>query len=331
MDFSFALLTWFQENARKLPWRESSDPYAIWLSEIMLQQTRVVAVIDYYQRFLKELPEISDLAGCEEDVLLKLWQGLGYYNRARNLQKAAQQIMTEHGGVFPRDYASIRKLSGIGDYTAGAIASTAFSLPYPAVDGNVFRVFSRLKGDFTDISTKEMKEKVAQWVMAEMPRQLPREFNQGLMELGATVCLPNGSPLCEKCPVSRHCACFGTEMWRELPVKPSKKPRKQVFLSVYVLRCGEKIALRRREDKGLLAGLWEFPHWAESVPETLEKAEEFGSGKHIFTHIEWFMTGYTLEVEDMSLFPQDWHWVTEAERNEKYAIPSAFAWVEEKL
>ncbi|MFI3254230.1 MAG: A/G-specific adenine glycosylase [Eubacteriales bacterium] len=329
-NFSFLLLTWFQENARKLPWRETKDPYHIWLSEIMLQQTRVVAVIGYYQRFLEELPTISALAKCEEDVLLKLWQGLGYYNRARNLQKAAIEIMTNHGGVFPQAYEDIRKLSGIGDYTAGAIASTAFALPYPAVDGNVFRVFSRIKGDNTDISTPEMKKRVSAWVREEMPPSFSGDFNQSLMELGAVVCIPNGEPLCKTCPVSKDCACYGSEKWRELPVKPSKKPRKEEFLKVYLVEWQGKIALRKRPEKGLLAKMWEYPHYAGEIPDFFHKAEEFGRGKHLFTHITWHMTGYSLKVEDISPFPQEWHWVTAQEMAEKYPLPSAFAWVKEK-
>lgn len=330
--FSFQLLSWFQENARKLPWRETSDPYKIWLSEIMLQQTRVAAVVGYYQRFLERLPTISALAECPEDELMKLWQGLGYYNRARNLQKAAVQMMEEHGGVFPQDFDSIRALSGIGDYTAGAIASTAFSLPFPAIDGNVFRIMSRICLDEGDISTPAMKKRVRDWVMAEMPLQFVGNYNQALMELGAVVCLPNGAPLCDICPVSGHCGCFGTEKWRDLPVKPQKKPRKLEHRQVFVVHSHGKVALRQRPKKGLLAGLWEFPHYLdeEELPPYLEKSQEIGHGKHIFTHIEWRMRAFSIEMEENDL-PEPWIWVTRQEIQEIYSIPSAFRWVLELL
>lgn len=332
-DFSLSLLLWFQREARDLPWRRSADPYCVWLSEIMLQQTRVQAVLGYYQRFLAELPTISHLADCEEDLLLKLWEGLGYYNRARNLQKAARQIVSEHGGKFPGDYASIRALAGIGDYTAGAIASTVFGLPYGAVDGNVYRVFSRLKGDFTDISSKEMKQRVSAWVLEEMPLEYPGVFNQALMELGAMVCRPNGEPSCESCPVTAFCACYGNEMWRDLPVKPSKKPRKEVSLEVYVLRHQGKIALRKRDSQGLLAGLWEYPHWisGEPLPEYLAGAKEFGRGRHLFSHIQWDMVGYVVDFTELPPVPSQWLWLSEEERRTSYSVPSAFSFVEQYL
>lgn len=264
---------------------------------------------------------------------MKLWQGLGYYSRARNMQKAAQQVMAEHGGEFPREYEKIRALAGIGDYTAGAIASTVYNLPYPAVDGNVFRVFSRLKGDGTDISTGEMKKKVSAWVLSEMPLDFTGLYNQALMELGATVCLPNGAPRCDICPVSGFCACFGSEKWRDYPVKPSKKPRKVEKLSVFLLWHDGRIALRRRPEKGLLAGLWEFPHYPQEgdLPEFLGESRKIAVGKHIFTHILWEMVGYSLEISDISLCPSDWHWVSVEELEEKYALPSAFGWLAEKL
>ncbi len=323
--FTLSLLLWFGENARDLPWRRSSDPYHVWLSEIMLQQTRVVAVLEYYRRFLAELPTISALADCDEEVLMKLWQGLGYYNRARNLQKAARQIMEDHGGIFPCEYEKIRSLAGIGDYTAGAIGSTVYNLPYPAVDGNVFRVMSRICGDFGDISSKEMKKRTADWVLEHMSRDFAGLFNQALMELGAVVCLPNGEPLCKKCPVSRYCACFGSELWRDLPVKPSKKPRKVEHRRVYVLKSGDLIALRQRPAKGLLGGLWEYPHCLAEEEFPVEGAE-FGRGVHIFSHIEWHMTGFLAKIP-LEALPEGCIWATEEELRSRYAVPSAFSFV----
>ncbi len=332
-SFAMALLLWFQDNRRALPWRESANPYHVWLSEIMLQQTRVQAVLGYYQRFLAELPTIEALAHCEEDLLLKLWEGLGYYNRARNLQKAARQIVEQHGGRFPERYEEIRALSGIGDYTAGAIASTVYGLPYPAVDGNVYRVYARLYGDFTDISSPEMKKRVYAWVQEEMPKDYSGVFNQALMELGAMVCRPNGEPFCEGCPVRSFCASQDTELWRDLPVKPSKKPRKQVSLGVYVLQHQGKIALRKRGEGGLLASLWEYPNWVhgEELPSYLQGAIQFGSGRHLFTHVQWEMEGYFLSLEDRSGLPQEWIWVTEEERRDLYSVPSAFSFVGDYL
>lgn len=332
-SFAMALLLWFQDNRRALPWRESAEPYHVWLSEIMLQQTRVQAVLGYYQRFLAELPTIEALANCHEDLLLKLWEGLGYYNRARNLQKGARQIMECHGGEFPQRYEDIRALSGIGDYTAGAIASTVYGLPYPAVDGNVYRVYARLYGDFTDISTPDMKKRVYAWVQEEMPQDFAGVFNQALMELGAMVCRPSGAPSCGDCPVHGYCDSAGTELWRDLPVKPSKKPRKQVSLKVYVLQHQGKIALRKREAQGLLASLWEYPNWEteEDLPSYLQGAKYFGSGRHLFTHVQWDMEGYFLDLEDRSSLPEHWLWVGEEEREGLYSVPSAFSFVKDYL
>ena len=220
------LLQWYRENARVLPWRSDPTPYHVWISEIMLQQTRVAAVLDYYRRFLAELPTVADLAAVEEDRLMKLWQGLGYYNRARNLQKAARQIMEDHGGVFPDTYEAIHALSGIGDYTAGAISSIAFGIPEPAVDGNVLRVVARITGDDGDIMKPDTKARMGAALKRVMPVDAPGDFNQALMELGATVCLPNGAPLCDQCPAKEFCVARLTERTGELPVKAAKKARR---------------------------------------------------------------------------------------------------------
>lgn len=336
-QFTFPLLKWYQENARDLPWRNNSNPYHVWLSEIMLQQTRVVAVLDYYARFLEELPTIEDLAQCPEERLMKLWQGLGYYNRARNLQKAANQIMEEYGGVFPRDFQDMLGLSGIGEYTAGAIASSVYGSPHPAVDGNVLRVITRFIADYGDITTSATKKEVSAWVMEQMPLNHVTAYNQALMELGATICLPNGAPLCEKCPVSPHCASKIEEKWREIPVKKSKKPRRIESRQVFLIYRGDEVAIRKRESKGLLAGLWEFPHdLEEESPWTGWNFQEepifLGTGSHIFSHIEWNLQIYRkIFPEDQGDFPEDWVFVSKQSLKETYAIPSAFSSVLEHM
>ena len=254
------LLLWYREHARVLPWRSDPTPYHVWISEIMLQQTRVAAVLDYYRRFLQAAPTVADLAELPQEQLMKLWQGLGYYSRARNLQKAALQIMQLHGGVFPNAYKDIRALAGVGDYTAGAISSIAFHQPVPAVDGNVLRVTARICGDDGDISTPAMKKKVTQALEEIIPLDAPGDFNQAMMELGATVCLPNGAPLCERCPAAAFCRAFQEGRTGELPVKAAKKARRLEARTVYLLFYENHVALRRRPDKGLLAGLWEYPN-----------------------------------------------------------------------
>ncbi|MCI9403269.1 MAG: A/G-specific adenine glycosylase [Oscillospiraceae bacterium] len=319
------LLAWYRENARVLPWRSDPTPYHVWVSEIMLQQTRVAAVLDYYKRFLEVLPTVKDLAECPEDRLMKLWQGLGYYSRARNLQKAARQVMADFGGTFPDTFDAIRTLSGVGDYTAGAISSIAFGRAVPAVDGNVLRVVSRLTLDRRDVTKPETKKDITAALQRTMPREAPGDFNQALMELGATVCLPNGAPLCEKCPARDFCAAHRAGAELDLPVKSLKKERRVEERTVWLIFREGKVALRKRPDKGLLAGLWEYPNEREGSPCPVTGKEEFAaSGKHIFTHIEWHMTAYTLEAESDAL-PPGWVWADKAALRELYSLPSAFA------
>ena len=249
------LLQWYHENARTLPWRSDPTPYHVWVSEIMLQQTRVAAVLEYYRRFMEALPTVADLAAVEEDKLLKLWQGLGYYNRARNLQKAARQVVEDFGGTFPGDYETLLGLSGVGEYTAGAIASIAFGQPVPAVDGNVLRVVSRLTGDGSDITKPETKKRMWADLKAVIPVRSPGDFNQAMMDLGATVCLPNGAPLCEKCPAADFCRARLEGRTGELPYKPPKKARRVEDRVVFLLFHEGKVALRQRPKKGLLGAL----------------------------------------------------------------------------
>lgn len=335
------LLLWYRENARDLPWRSRPTPYRVWVSEIMLQQTRVAAVLDYYRRFLEAAPTPAELADLPEERLMKLWQGLGYYSRARNLQKAARQIMGEFGGVFPNTYASIRSLAGVGDYTAGAVASIAFGLPVPAVDGNVLRVTARVCGDDGDITAAAMKKKVAQALSQVIPLDAPGDFNQAMMELGATVCLPNGAPLCEKCPAAGFCRAYQEGRTGELPVKAAKKARRIERRTVYLFYHGDCVALRRRPDRGLLAGLWEFPNelaggedWPARWGLSPRGLERMGTGRHVFTHIEWHMTALAGEVDAPDL-PEGWVWAGRTALRDTYAVPNAFrfadGWVAGRL
>lgn len=329
-EMTLPLLQWYQEHARVLPWRTDHSPYRVWVSEIMLQQTRVAAVIGYFERFMEALPSIEDLARVPEDELLKLWQGLGYYNRARNLQKAARQIVSDYGGSIPADYEKIRALAGIGDYTAGAISSIAFGIPVPAVDGNVLRVLARVLGDGSDIARQETKDAARALLLDVIPRNAPGAFNQALMELGATVCLPNGVPLCPSCPVRECCLAYREGRTGELPFKAPKKARRIEERTVYLIFHGGKVALRKRPGKGLLAGLWEYPNEAAGERDWLERwgiraAEERdgGKGKHIFTHIEWHMEGNCVTALEDEL-PEGWVWAGKWELERVYAVPNAF-------
>ena len=333
-QMTMPLLKWYQENARVLPWRSEPTPYRVWVSEIMLQQTRVAAVIGYFERFMAALPEVADLAQVPEDELMKLWQGLGYYNRARNLQKAARQIMEEHGGQFPQTYEEIHALAGIGDYTAGAVSSIAFGIPVPAVDGNVLRVISRILGDERDISLQSTKDAVREQLLEVIPKEFPGNFNQALMELGATVCLPNGAPLCDGCPVRDYCVARAEERTDELPRKAPKKGRKLEQRVVYLLFHQGKVALRKRPKKGLLAGLWEYPNVEDSESAPLEHWQITGRelerglrGKHIFSHIEWHMEAVAVEADTDEL-PEGWVWAGKQELEQIYAVPNAFRFVE---
>ena len=324
------LLPWYRENRRELPWRADREPYHIWLSEIMLQQTRVEAVKGYYRRFLEKLPTVEALANCDDGELHKLWEGLGYYRRVRNLKKAAQEIMSTYQGQFPTDYNAIRALPGIGDYTAGAISSIAFGAPTPAVDGNVLRVLARLRSDRECVDLPAHKRRVR----AELEKVYPAgedagAFTQALMELGATVCLPNGAPKCESCPLKDLCG----KSWADHPVRQARRPRRLEEKTVFILRCGDSYALCRRPDEGLLAGLWQFP----DAPGYLEPEEALahleGLGlrpadiramvqrHHIFTHIRWDMRGYYITVAEPA---GGFVWMTGAQIRDRAALPTAY-------
>lgn len=325
------LLPWYEANKRDLPWRHSGDPYHIWLSEIMLQQTRVEAVKGYYARFLTHLPTIGDLAACEDEKLHKLWEGLGYYSRVRNLKKAANVIMTQFGGVFPTEYADVISLPGIGAYTAGAICSIAFNRKTPAVDGNVLRVYARLMNDPTPIDKPSFRKKVQEELADVYPTQAGA-FTQALMELGATLCGPNRAPECGQCPLKEICAGYRMGTAASLPVRPEKKEKRVEHLTVFILHCDGAYALEKRPPTGLLAGLWQFPN----VPGTLELADAIDAlsqlglsvkgvcrqveRQHIFTHIRWEMRGFYLDVGEKT---EMYCWMTPEEIQKTAALPTA--------
>ncbi len=325
------LLDWFQKNKRLLPFRQEPSAYHIWVSEIMLQQTRVAAALPYYERFIAALPDPAALAACEPDELRRLWQGLGYYNRVNNMQKAARVVCERYGGALPADYAALRALPGIGDYTAGAIASIAFGIPAPAVDGNVLRVFARLYDDDNDITKPETKRLFTQRVLDQMPKDAPGPYNESLMELGALVCLP-GSPRCLACPLVSLCRGFAAGRAAELPVKPAKKAKTVQPVTVALVESPAGLLLQRRPECGLLAGLWQpaafegaldrqalaaalaqvgvQPVWGEALP----------PARHVFTHRIWQMNGWRAAAPAVPL-PEGWAWGTAAD----HPIPSAFA------
>ena len=327
-----ALLPWYEENKRDLPWRRDREPYHVWLSEIMLQQTRVEAVKGYYARFLSANPTIEVLAACDDDALHKLWEGLGYYSRVRNLKKAAQVIMEEYGGVFPGEYAQVRALPGIGDYTAGAICSICFGQPTPAVDGNVLRVMARITDNATPIDLPARKKEVQQQLAEIYPAEAGA-FTQALMELGATLCGPNKKPDCESCPCRDFCLGHKRGTAEGLPVKSPKKGRREEDITVFILRCGDAYALEKRPEAGLLAGLWQFPNipgrldgpkavrWASEQGLKPRDIRRIAQKKHIFTHIQWNMTGIYLETGEK---PDRFQWFSEEEVNTKAALPTAF-------
>lgn len=327
------LLPWFAEHRRDLPWRRDREPYHVWLSEIMLQQTRVEAVRGYYLRFLERLPDIAALASAPEDVLLKLWEGLGYYSRVRNLQKAAQCVMEQHDGEFPQELSAIRALPGIGDYTAGAIASICFEAPTAAVDGNVLRVILRLTVCADSPADVRVRRRIGEELSAVYPAGHCGDFTQALMELGATVCLPNGAPQCEVCPLRSLCEAHaqGTEL--QFPTKPPKKPRRIEQRTVFVLQCGDRLAVCKRPSHGLLAGLWQLPDVPGKLEtaEALRQAEQWGvhptgilktaERTHIFTHVQWDLRGVWLTCAAEA--PQ-FTWADEDALRHEIGLPTAY-------
>lgn len=340
-----ALLAWFYENQRVLPFRTDPSPYHVWLSEIMLQQTRVSAALPYYERFLRALPDIPALAACDEERLHKLWEGLGYYSRVRNLQKAARIVCAQYGGQLPADYDALRSLPGIGDYTAGAIASISFGLAVPAVDGNVLRVFARLYNDPGVVTDPAVKKAFTARVMAHQPPAAPGDYNQALMELGALVCLPNGAPLCPQCPLAGLCEAHAAGTALGLPHKAAPKARRVEPVTVALVESGTGVLLQRRPEQGLLAGLWQPLLWegeALDAAALAARLEALGlrcggaqpgplpAAKHIFSHIEWRMSGYALTVPVQDA-PAGCVWASREQLRAEYTLPGAFKAYKKRL
>lgn len=332
------LLTWYKDYARVLPWRSDHDPYRVWISEIMLQQTQVATVIPYYNRFVTAFPDVAALARAPEDRLLKYWEGLGYYSRARNLLKAAQSIVALHEGIFPRNYDGIRALPGVGDYTAGAIASICFGLPTPAVDGNVLRVAARLTNLHASIDEASVKSGIREGLSAlygQIDAKERGNLTQALMELGALVCLPAAAPGCAACPLKVDCKAFSAGTVAELPLRRKKKDKRDEHVSVFVLSCGDRIALRKRPSKGLLAHMWELPNtsgphseieteavvWALEHGLRLVRCAQTIQHTHVFTHVRWHMTGFHLECMETT---PEFVWATRTEISRDYPLPAAF-------
>lgn len=337
MEVRDAVVEWYRTNKRQLPWRENVNAYRVWVSEIMLQQTRVEAVKPYYERFLNEFPTVQELAAADEDKLLKLWEGLGYYNRVKNMQKAAKQVMVDYHGEFPDTYEEIRSLTGIGNYTAGAISAFAYGIPEPAVDGNVLRVISRILSNDEDIMKASVRTKVEDSIREVIPAGAAGDFNQGLIELGALVCVPNGMPKCEECPVKEWCLAREENRVMELPVKTKAKARKIEKRTVFIVKDGEKVLIRKRPSKGLLSGLYELPNELGHLEEeeviayckknnlSPLRLKKLGSGKHIFSHVEWHMEGYAIQLDELEENRTEEMLFAEPKEIEKeYPIPSAF-------
>ena len=331
------VIQWYRENHRDLPWRNTRDPYRIWVSEIMLQQTRVEAVKRYYERFLSELPTVKELAEVPEDRLMKLWEGLGYYNRARNMQKAARQVMEEYQGEFPHTYDTIRSLAGIGNYTAGAVSSFAFGIPKPAVDGNVLRVLSRILASEEDIMKACVRSWMERAVEEVIPEQNASDFNQGLIELGALICVPNGDPRCRECPAAGLCLAREKGIQTRLPVKAKAKARRIEKRTVLIFRDARGVAIRKRPSRGLLAGLYELPNveghltgrqaadYGKSIGLMPVRVRKLEDAKHIFSHVEWHMIGYEMLVDELEKScGAEMIFAKKEELETVYSIPSAF-------
>jgi len=329
------LLDWYDRNKRAMPWRDRPDPYRVWVSEIMLQQTRVEAVIPYFERFLTAFPDVAELAAAPLEQVLKSWEGLGYYSRARHLHQAARVVVERHGGQLPADAAALLQLPGIGLYTAGAIASIAFGQPEPAVDGNVLRVTARLTADATEIGTTGFAKQVADRIRPQIPHDRPGDFTQALMELGACVCLPGVAARCPICPLAHLCLAHHNGNPEDYPVRKAARVRKVEVRTAFVIATPDGILLRRRPERGLLAGLWEFPHIEGRLDEeeARKAAVSWGAAvsrlcalpgrTHVFTHLEWHLSGW-LVCASSSDVPVDWVLATEAELRDKYPLPTAF-------
>lgn len=325
------LLNWYQQNKRDLPWRKDQNPYHVWISEIMLQQTRIEAVIGYYDRFIKRLPSIQNLAQINDDELLKLWEGLGYYTRARNLKKAAIMIMEEYDGIFPNTFEQIMSLPGIGEYTASAIGSICFSLKEVTIDGNVLRVYMRLQNCYDNVDDLKIRRKVRNELQKIMPEEAG-DFNQALMELGETICLPNGIPKCSECPLKNFCKSYQNDTYLELPIKNKKKDKKEEKYTILLFYYKSQFVLEKRKESGLLQNLWQFPNiQGHLTKKQLEnylkenkikflKVKKSVSYTHIFTHKRWNMISYMVEL-DKNDYNMNWN---DLKTLKERAIPTAF-------
>lgn len=333
--FRRSLLEWYDHYARDLPWRRNSSPYRIWVSEMMLQQTRVDTVIPYYLRFLEAFPDMETLAEADEDRLLKIWQGLGYYSRVRNMKKAAAHVLEHYGGKLPEKVVELRRIPGIGPYTAGAVASIAYGHPEILMDGNVLRVMARVGGVDRDVRRGETQQEIQSQLEVLISRERPGDFNQAMMEIGAIRCLPNGDPLCGDCPLAAFCLAFKQGRTAEIPVKAPKKPRQIQERTILLLEHDGRLAVARRPSGGLLGGLWGFPMiegklgteagaaWLREAGYGVERTLALGEKKHLFTHLEWHMTGIFAEIgllpdSDANL------WLSPEEIQRDCALPKAF-------
>lgn len=334
-EWSKALLKWYDDNARILPWRQEATPYRVWISEIMLQQTQVATMLPYFERFMKTLPDVVHLAQASQEELYKLWEGLGYYSRARNLQRAAQMVIEEFNGELPTTYETLLKLPGVGEYTAGAIASIAFNERVPAVDGNVLRILARLLNDTHEINEAKNKKYFKSLAAQAVPKERPGDFNQALMDLGAMICTAKGVPYCPKCPIRSYCQAYKMGLTTKLPVKKRKTPHKVQQRTVLLLLYGTSVFVHKRPAKGLLANLWEYPNLEGRLTQeelavflqnhqlTLKSIEKLGEAKHIFSHIIWQMEGYLVWVKKPET-TMNGRWVDYQLLKEEYAIPSAY-------
>lgn len=343
------LLDYYDKNKRDLPWRINPSPYRVWVSEIMLQQTRVSSVIPYYENFLDALPSVEDLAGADEELLHKLWEGLGYYSRVRNMKKAAQQILEIHGGKLPSSYQALIQLQGIGPYTAGAIASIAFNEVVPAIDGNLLRIYSRLHCIEESIDQAKIKKKVFNLILEDISKDRPGDFNQALMDLGSSICLPK-NPKCYICPIRKFCQAYGQNRQGDFPIRKAKTPQKKEDWTFVIAEKGGRFLIQKRPEKGLLAGLWEFLPFSSHLKEKeiisnleekgyrLKAIKKLDPSQHVFSHRIWNMEAYFVEVLDESIVMESdtaWEsfsWATPEEIKEIYPFSSAMGkYVEEAL
>ena len=334
--FTKSLIAYYHTYQRDLPWRNDPTPYHVWLSEIMLQQTRIEAVRGYYARFLDALPDVASLANAPEDVYMKLWEGLGYYSRVRNLHKAAQTVMERFGGELPSDYAELLSLPGIGEYTAAAVTSMAFQKPAVAVDGNLLRVFARLTSYEGDIKDPKAKKVCHAFFMERLPKKRPGDFNQALMDLGEQVCIPNGKPHCDECPLQKYCKSHAEGREEDFPVVSAKKTKREIDMTVILFEYQGLFSIEKRLSEGLLAGLYQFPNiegkamneseleeYVASLGMDTTFIEPIGETRHIFTHLIWHMHGYVVHL-DKIMDTKSLLFVNKDELKETYSIPSAF-------